>query len=250
MPNARTLSIDCGGGGIKGCVLDGAGEALSAPVRHPTPYPLPPERLLGIIATIADDLPAADRVTVGMPGMIRHGVVVHTPHYITRSGPRTRALPELEKAWRRFDMAAAVRARLGLPVVVLNDAEVHGAGIIRAEGTELVLTLGTGLGSALFDDGVLSPHLELSHAQVRWGLTYDGYLGEHERLRLGDSHWSRRVRRAVDSLHPVVRWDQLYLGGGNSYRIAASTLERMGPVTLVANSAALRGGVRVWQLPR
>ncbi len=231
-------------------MLDGRGELLADPVRRPTPYPLPPERLLGLIAGIAEDLPAADRVTVGMPGMIRHGVVVHTPHYITRSGPRTRPLPELQKAWRRFDMAGAVRARLGLPVVVLNDAEVHGAGVVAGEGCELVLTLGTGLGSALFDDGVLSPHLEeLSHAQVRWGLTYDGYLGEHERLRLGDSHWSRRVRRAVDSLEPVVLWDRLYLGGGNGNRILPSALERLGPVTIIPNSAALRGGVRVWQLP-
>ncbi|MBN8883446.1 polyphosphate glucokinase [Salana multivorans] len=250
MPGARTLSIDCGGGGIKGCVLDTSGTLLAPPVRRPTPYPLPPERLLGLIAGIADELPEADRATVGMPGMIRHGVVVHTPHYITRSGPRTRQLPELEKAWQGFDMAAAIRARLGLPAVVLNDAEVHGAGVVDGIGCELVLTLGTGLGSALFDDGALAPHLELSHAQVRWGLTYDGYLGEHERLRLGDSHWSRRVRRAIDSLHPVVRWDRLYLGGGNGQRVVASTLARLGPVTIIPNSAALLGGVRVWSLPR
>lgn len=83
---------------------------------------------------------------------------------------------------------------------------------------------------------------------MRWGLTYDGYLGEHERLRLGDSHWSRRVRRAVDSLEPVVLWDRLYLGGGNGNRILPSALERLGPVTIIPNSAALRGGVRVWQL--
>lgn len=219
------------------------------PVRRPTPYPLPPERLLGLIAGIAEDLPAADRVTVGMPGMIRHGVVVHTPHYITRSGPRTRPLPELQKAWRRFDMAGAVRARLGLPVVVLNDAEVHGAGVVAGEGCGSCSPSGPAW-AARCSTTVCSHHTwSFSHAQVRWGLTYDGYLGEHERLRLGDSHWSRRVRRAVDSLEPVVLWDRLYLGGGNGNRILPSALERLGPVTIIPNSAALRGGVRVWQLP-
>jgi len=65
------------------------------------------------------------------------------------------------------------------------------------------MTLGTGLGSALFDGGVLAPHLELSQAPVRWGLSYDTYIGEHERKRLGDALWSRRVTRAVDVLRPV-----------------------------------------------
>ena len=61
------------------------------------------------------------------------------------------------------------------------------------------MTLGTGLGNAVFDNGILAPHVEVSQGPVRWGLTYDDYIGEHERLRLGDAHWSRRVRRVVDA---------------------------------------------------
>ncbi|PWD50445.1 hypothetical protein C8046_07085 [Serinibacter arcticus] len=246
-----TLAVDCGGGGLKASVLDASGTMHAPAVRRPTPYPLPPERLLDEIAALAAGLPPADRVTVGMPGMVRHGVVVATPHYVTRSGPRTRVVPELLQAWSGFDMEAAVRARLGIPAIVLNDAEVHGCGVVSGTGLEFVLTLGTGLGNAIFHGGRLAPHLELSQAPVRWGLTYDAYIGEHERLRLGDAHWSRRVRRVVDALSPVLAWDRLYLGGGNSRRVTPAVLEKLGDtVVVVPNSAGIVGGVRAWTLTR
>ncbi|GII98687.1 hypothetical protein Slu03_10650 [Sediminihabitans luteus] len=246
----RTLSVDCGGGSIKAGVLAASGTAHAAPVRVPTPYPLPPERLVETIAGIAAGLPRAHRVTVGMPGMIRHGVVVHTPHYVTRSGPRTRVDPGLVEAWSSFDVQAALGERLGLPVLVLNDAEVHGAGVVAGTGLELVLTFGTGLGSALFDGGRLAPHLEWSHAPVRRATTYDEYVGEVERRRLGNALWSRRVLHVVDGLRPVFRWDRVYLGGGNSRAITPTALGRLGDdVVVVPNSAALVGGSRSWDLP-
>lgn len=248
-PGPLTLSVDCGGGGIKAAVLDPAGTAHAPPVRVPTPYPLSPTLLVETIAGLAGDLPDAHRVSVGMPGMIRHGVVIHTPHYITRSGPRSRVDPELRALWTGFDIRAAVAERLGMDALVLNDAEVHGAGVVAGTGLELVLTLGTGLGSAHFDGGRLAPHLELSHAPVRRGTTYDEYIGEIERRRLGDALWSRRVARMVDGLRPVFWWDRLYLGGGNSRRLTQAVLDRLGDdVVVVPNSAALVGGGRAWDL--
>ncbi|WP_407318955.1 ROK family protein [Isoptericola halotolerans] len=249
MADLLTLAVDCGGGGIKANVLDSAGTAHAAPVRVPTPYPLPPALLVDTVAGVAADLPPADRLTLGMPGMVRHGVVVHTPHYVTRSGPRSRVVPELVTAWRSFDVRAALGDRLAMPTLVLNDAEVHGAGVIASSGVELVLTLGTGLGSALFDGGRLAPHLEWSRAPVRRGTTYDAYVGEPERRRLGDGLWSRRVVAVVEGLRPVFWWDRLYLGGGNARRITPSALERLGDdVVVVPNSAALVGGARAWDL--
>ena len=246
----RTLAVDCGGGGIKASVLDAAGTMHVPPVRVPTPYPLPPERLVQTVVELAAQLPTADRATVGMPGMIRHGVVVATPHYVNRAGPRTAVVPELLAAWSGRDLAAELSAALGYPVIVLNDAEVHGAGVVSGSGLELVLTLGTGLGSALFDGGALAPHLELSHAPVRRGTTYDGWLGEHERRRIGDGAWSRRVGRALDGLRPVFQWDRLYLGGGNARRVRPAVLAAVGDdVVVVPNSAGLVGGVRAWTLP-
>jgi polyphosphate glucokinase len=249
-PSLSTLAVDCGGGGIKASVLDAAGTMHAHPVRTNTPYPLPPHRLVRTIASLAEQLPAADRVTVGMPGMLRHGVVVATPHYVTKSGPRTRVLPELVLHWSGFDMRSAVEDALGLPALVLNDAEVHGAGVVAASGLELVITLGTGLGTAMFHGGRIAPHLEWSRAPVRRNLTYDQYIGEPERRRLGDGLWSRRVVTVVDGLRPVFHWDRLYIGGGNSRCITPSALARLGDdVVIVPNSAALVGGARAWDLP-
>ena len=103
-----TLAIDCGGGGIKGSVVDERGTMMAPPRRVPTPYPLPPELLVETVVGLARELPAATRVTMGMPGMIRHGVVIATPHYITRDGPRSRVLPELVERWDHFDMGLSL----------------------------------------------------------------------------------------------------------------------------------------------
>ena len=249
-PNSiNTLAIDCGGGGIKGTVLDETGTMRAQPIRVPTPYPFGTELFISTLVDLSNQLPPAERVTVGLPGMIRHGVVITTPHYITRSGPRSKILPELVEQWENFDARAALTAAWNKPTKVLNDAEVHGAGVISGQGLELVMTLGTGLGSALFDGGILAPHLELSQAPVRWGLSYDTYIGEHERKRLGDAMWSRRAARAADGLRPVFLWDRLYLGGGNSRALTPTAIKKLGDdVVIVPNSAALVGGARVWQL--
>lgn len=248
-PVATTLAIDCGGGGLKASVLDEAGTMRARPIRVPTPYPLPPSLFVKTLVDLGGQLPGADRVTVGMPGMLRHGVVVATPHYVTRAGPRTKPDPDLIAEWSGFDARTALTDAFGLPVLVLNDAEVHGAGVVAGTGSELVLTLGTGLGCALFDGGALAPHLELSQAPVRWGMSYDTYIGEHERRRLGDGFWSRRVRGVVEGLRPVFHWDRLYLGGGNSRLLRPEQLARMGDdVVVVPNTAGILGGVRAWSI--
>ena len=244
-----TLSVDCGGLGIKASVLDSAGTMRVHPMHIDTPYPLSPSQLVVAISEMSKSLPKADRATIGMPGMIRHGVVIATPHYVTVAGPRTRIDPQLKSAWQGFDMRSAVIDSLGIPALVLNDAEVHGAGLVVGSGFEVVLTLGTGLGCAVFDGGKLAPHIELSHAPVRRLTTYDTWIGEHERRRLGDSFWSRRIRNLVDELRPVFLWDRLYIGGGNSRRIKDSVVRGLGDdVVIVPNEAGIVGGVRAWSL--
>lgn len=214
-----TLAIDCGGSGIKGSVLDEAGTPHAARIRVPTPYPMPTGLFLSTVAQLAGWLPPADRVTVGLPGMVRHGVVVWTNHYTTVAGPRTRVDPRLCEEWFGFDAQQAIAGLLGIPALVLNDAEVHGAGAITGVGLELALTLGTGLGAAFFDGGRLAPHLEFAHATLRKGRTFDDYIGDHERRRIGAERWSRRVGRVVNELRPVFHWDRLTIGGGNGRRI-------------------------------
>lgn len=244
-----TLAVDCGGGGIKASVLDGRGTMVAPATRTPTPYPLPPDLLVDIVADFASQLPTCDRVTVGMPGMLRHGVVIQTPHYVCKAGPRTRVLPEMVERWRRCDIRRMVAERLEVPALVLNDAEVAGAGVVTGTGLEVIITLGTGLGNSVWDGRRLAPHMEISRMPLRWGLIYDDYIGEHERLRLGDAHWSRRVRRVVEALRPALLWDRLYIGGGNGVRITAAQRRLLGDeVVIVPNDAGIRGGVRCWTL--
>lgn len=244
-----TLSIDCGGSFIKASVLDESGTMRAHQVRIETPYPLSPERFVETLIGVGAQLPKADRMTVGMPGMIRHGVVIATPHYINVRGPFTRRDPVLAEAWRAFDVRTALQTASGMPALVLNDAEVHGAGVVTGAGLELVLTLGTGLGCAMFDGGSLAPHIELSHAPVRSTTTYDEWIGEAEHRLIGDMFWSRRILKMVERLRPVFLWDRLYLGGGNSRLITPEHQRRMGDdVVIVPNSAGIIGGVRAWHM--
>jgi polyphosphate glucokinase len=244
-----TLVADCGGGGVKAAVADTDGAFRSKPVRLPLSYPLPPTTLIALIQGLVKTFPQVERLTLGMPGMIRHGVVVHTPHYINRAGPGGKPDQDLAAAWAGFDLRRQLRDALGLPALVLNDAELHGCGVVAGAGTELALTLGTGLGAALFDGGRLAPHLEISHAPARRWTTFDEFVGERERLALGDPLWSRRVLKLLDLLRPVYWWDRCYLGGGNSRMISPSVLAKLpDDVVVVPNAAGLAGGVRAWRL--
>lgn len=245
VPMERTLAIDCGGSGLKGSVLDPRGTMLTERLRVPTFYPMPPELFVSTIAALARELPDADRATIGMPGMIRHGIVIATPHYITLSGPFSPVDPHLARAWDHFDAQAALARALGIPTRVVNDAEVHAAAVVSGMGLEVTFTLGTGLGCAVFDHGDLVPKIELSRAPVRKGVIYDEWLGDHTRRRIGNAAWTRRVRRAVDGLRPMFLWDHLYVGGGNARKLT----EELGPdVTIVPNEAGISGGIRLWEL--
>lgn len=244
-----TLTVDCGGLSLKASVLDSAGTMHAQPISIPTPYPLSPTRLIEAFEELAGNLPPFDRITIGMPGMIRHGVVVYTPHYINTKGPLTRVEPTLMELWRGFDMQSAVADRFKKPTLVMNDAEVHAAGLISGSGLEVVMTLGTGLGFAMFDGGKLAPHFELSHAPIRRSTSYDTWIGEHERRRLGDTFWSRRIRSMVEDLRPVFWWDKLFIGGGNSRRIKPEIVAQLGDdVVIVSNTAGILGGVRAWEI--
>ena len=164
-------------------------------------------------------------------------------------GPLTKVDPELLVQWRGFDMQTAVAAHFKKPALAMNDAEVHAAGLITGSGLEVVFTLGTGLGFSMFDGGKLAPHFELSHAPVRRATSYDTWIGEHERRRLGDMFWSRRIKSMVEELRPVFWWDRLYIGGGNSRRISSAVLNTLGDdVVIASNTAGILGGVRAWEL--
>ena len=244
-----TLTVDCGGTGIKASVLDKGGKVLIDFPYLKTPYPLSPSKLISII----DDFVKADnrikRVTLGLPGMIRGGKVIVIPHYVNASGPRGVVDPHLKKAWYGFDMQTMLKKKIKLPTLVLNDAEVHASAVITGKGLETVLTFGTGLGSAIFSYGVIAPHLEISHATIRYGKSIGSWIGEQARRRLGNQLWSRRVKSLIQELYPMIIWDKLYIGGGNAQRISKSALKSFDyKVKIIPNSAGVTGGVKAWDL--
>ena len=244
-----TLTVDCGGTGIKASVLDKAGQVLIDFPYLKTPYPLTPRNLIQIIKdfVIADN--RINRVTIGLPGMIREGKIVVIPHYINKNGPRTAPDPQLKKAWYGFNIQEVLTKQLKIPVLVLNDAEVHGAAVITGKGLECVLTFGTGLGSAMFSEGKLAPHLEISHATIRYGKSIDAWIGEISRRRMGNQLWSRRVKTLIAELYPMIIWDKLYIGGGNSSRISKAAVKSFDyKVKIIPNSAGVTGGVKAWDI--
>lgn len=229
----KTLSVDIGGSHIKASVLGPRGRMIHERVQTATPHGLKPQQLVDIIGTLAEELPPYDRVSVGFPGVIRDGVV------------RTAANLG-QKRFAGFNLERTLSRRLHAPVRVCNDADMQGFGVIRGRGVEMVITLGTGFGTALFQNGRLAPHLELAHHNFRHDRTYEEELGQVALDRAGRSAWLRQLRHAIDALRALTSFDHLYVGGGNS-RLVRLKLPR--DVSVVDNSAGILGGVRLWHHP-
>jgi polyphosphate glucokinase len=199
------------------------------------------------LVKLVKNLPEADRVSAGFPGMVRAGLVLSAPAFSTSTGPGTPVDPKLVEAWHGFDLATALHDELGKPTRVANDADVQGAAVVVGDGLELVITLGTGFGTAVFMDGRLLPHLEIAHHPFRKGETYDQQLGEKARKEVGHERWNRRVRKAIDQLDLVFFFDHLYIGGGNARRVVRDELgERLPRITVVDNTAGILGGIKLW----
>src|SRR5262245_50617057 len=144
--SVSTLAIDIGGTGIKSMLLDATGKALDEPIRMLTPHPATPHAVLKVISALAKKHAAFDRVSVGFPGVVRKGTV--------------ETAANLHHSWEGIALDHVLSQNLNVPVRAANDADVQGMGAIKGKGVELVITLGTGVGAALFLDGKLVPNLE------------------------------------------------------------------------------------------
>ena len=239
----RTLAIDIGGTGLKAAVLDATGRMVADRVRVPTTYPLPPDGLVAALAALVGPLPAYDRVSVGFPGVLRAGRVLTAPHFVTESGPGSRVVDSLLAEWTGFDATAALAERLGRPCRIANDADLQGLAVIAGTGLELVVTLGTGVGTGLFSKGNIAPHLELAHAPFRKDQTYNEQLGDATLQRIGLSKWRKRLVEALDNFHVLLNFDHCFIGGGNARHAQGHVDERF---TIVDNVAGLLGGIKLW----
>lgn len=238
-----TLAIDIGGTGLKASVLGPDGRLLADRVRLATPYPCSPEMMVDTLVALVAPLPKADRASAGFPGVVRNGLVLTAPHFITSTGPGSAVVPELQEKWRCFDLAGALAARLGVPTRIANDADLQGWAVVGGKGLEMVVTLGTGVGSALFMEGKLAPHLELAHHPFRKGDTYNEQLGEAAFRSIELHKWRKRVKKAIANFESLVNYDRLYLGGGNARHMAGHVDDS---ITIVDNVAGILGGIKLW----
>jgi polyphosphate glucokinase len=227
---SRTLAIDIGGTRLKAAVLDDGGRLIAPEVRLPTPPHPSPDILIEVIDGLVRQLPGFDRISAGFPGYIAKG--------------RVRTAPNLgTEQWHDFALAETLAKHFGKPARVLNDADVQGLGVIQGYGLECVLTLGTGIGSSLFLNGRLLPHLELGQHPIRKRKTYDQYLGDAALKSKGLVKWNRRLRKVITIVATLVNYDTLHLGGGNA---AAISFELPKNVRIADNQAGITGGIRLW----
>lgn len=225
-----TLAIDIGGSGVKTMLLDDTGKPLSERLRVPTPQPPTPDNVMEALDKLRKQVGGFDRVSIGFPGVIKEGI--------------TYTAANLDPSWIGFPFASAVRKRWRKPVRVANDAAVQGFAAIRGKGVELVLTLGTGLGSALYTNGHLCPGLELGHHSWRKGKTYEEYLGRDGYEKSGKKKWNKHVAKAIEQTQRTFNWDHLYIGGGNAKHL---TLDPDPKISLVSNEDGLLGGAALWR---
>ena len=226
-----TLALDIGGSGLKAMLLDAAGLPASERLRIATPAMSTPEAVLAELDELRRQLPGFDRVSVGFPGIVKRGVSILANN--------------LHPDWKNFPLQNTLIDRWKKPVRVANDADVAGYGAIKGHGVELVLTLGTGLGSALFTNGHLVPGLELSvHPWRKKGMNYEDYLGRRGLEKYGKARWNDFLEAAIKQTEATFNWDHLYLGGGNTKKI---DFEPGPSVKIVPNETGLLGGVALWR---
>jgi polyphosphate glucokinase len=169
-------------------------------------------------------------MSVGFPGVVVNGVVMTAPN--------------LDGRWKDTGLQERLFRIVGRPVRVINDADMQGYGAIDGVGVEMVITLGTGFGAALYLDGKLLPNLELGHHPFEKNQTYEERLGQAALDQLGEPHWNRRLVRATRMLRKIFNFRKLYIGGGNSRVIHARLPD---DVAIVRNAVAFLGGARMWE---
>ena len=230
MAGPMTLAIDVGGTNLKVGILDPEGTMVAGPNHVPTPHPGTPTAVADALAGLATPLGHFDRISIGFPGVVRGGRVLTAPNLD-------------HTLWHDFPLAPTLAERLHAPARLANDATVQGLGVIAGEGVECVITLGTGMGFALFQDGRPAPHLELSQHPVRGRKTYDMYVGNAALRAIGRKRWNRRVRTAIGFITTLTNCDKLYIGGGNGRHVKLDLPEN---VRIVSNEAGITGGIRLW----
>ena len=226
----KILSIDIGGSSIKATILDNKGNLKMDYKKVVTPKPANPENVIKSIKTLVKGYPPYDKVSVGFPGYVRNGVVKTAPNLGN-------------DFWKDVNFRQKLEEALGKDAQVVNDADMQGLGVVSGKGLEMVITLGTGFGTALLMDGHLLPHLEVAHHPVSKGRDYDEYIGDIALDKEGVKKWNSRIKKVFKILKTVFNYDYLYIGGGNSDKLTFKLDKNM---KIVTNADGIKGGARLW----
>jgi polyphosphate glucokinase len=205
----RLLGIDTGGSSLKAAPVDATTGALASDiVSFPTPSPATPTAIGSVVRQIAAAYPGVTGpIGFAFPSVVKAGVACTAAN--------------VDKSWIGTDGARLVRDATGRPAAFLNDADAAGLAELRVgagrgqDGTVIMLTFGTGIGSAIFHDGHLLPNTEFGHMEIR------GMEAEHRaaaRIRTIDQlsweEWARRVNEVLARMHALFWPDLFILGGG------------------------------------
>ncbi len=207
---ANILGIDIGGTGIKGAPCDTrAGQLITARQRILTPKPATPDAVAEVVADIAKHFDWTGPIGATFPAVVQRGVIATAAN--------------VDKSWIGTDAAALFSKVTGAQATVVNDADA--AGIAEMEfgagqhrtGTVVVVTLGTGIGSAVFSDGALIPNTELGHLQIR-GKDAERRASElvREFKQLSWKQWAKRLNEYFEHLEALLWPDLIVIGGGIS----------------------------------
>ncbi len=233
------LGIDIGGSGIKGAPVDIATGRLTAErFRLPTPQPATPKAVSKVVAEVARHFDWHAPIGITFPAVVQNGI--------------TLSAANVSKKWIGAPARQLLAAATGCPVVVLNDADAagiaevsFGAGKDR-RGTVMLLTLGTGIGSVIFVDGVLVPNTELGHLEMR-GMDAEDFASDRIRKVEGLSwkKWGKRVDKYLAMLERLFSPDLFIIGGGVSKKFEhfSAQLKRRAPVVAaeLRNEAGIVG---------
>ncbi|MFI4954779.1 MAG: ROK family protein [Gammaproteobacteria bacterium] len=226
-----TLCIDIGGTGIKMMVTDALGQPITQALRELTPNPATVKAVCQVIVAMIQSLNTKfNRVAAGFPGVVQNGII--------------KTAPNLHSSWIGINFEKKLTRITGYPARVANDAAVQGYGDVKGKGVELVITLGTGVGSALFLDGKLVPNVQLAHIPFRHKHTYEHLLGKAALEKHGIKKWNANLQKAIALWDQTFNYDKLFLGGGYSPKIKFKLPPR---VKVSKNIEGLLGGIKLWQ---
>ncbi len=206
----RIVGVDIGGTGCKAALVDTrAGELSSERERIDTPQPATPDAVADTVVELLHRLGGADLIGLTVPAVVRQGVI--------------RTAANIDDSWIGTDAVSLFGSRLGTECHAMNDADAAGVAEMRfgagrgRDGVVLVVTLGTGIGTALFTDGVLVPNTELGHIEFRGGDAEAYAAGSvREREDLSWHHWGHRVGRYLREIEKLLSPELIILGGGVS----------------------------------